>query len=134
LLDADDTGMPFERNQRKPSIRAEPLAPAFARLYGRAVHGYLVERYWPGLSADEVREACLRLTASDGPATTFRGAVVVPGDETVFFQFTAISGAEVIAACASAGLRCDRLVAADYWEPSVPRGHEGGQLRSATDT
>jgi hypothetical protein len=133
-LDADATGMPFGRNQRKPSIRAEPLAPTLARLYGRAVHGYLVERYWPGVSSDDVREACLRLTASDGPATTFRGAVVVPGDETVFFQFTAISRAEVIAACGSAGLRCDRLVAADYWEPSVPRGHEGDQLRPAMDT
>jgi hypothetical protein len=98
------------------------------------VHGYLVERYWPGITADEVREACARLSASDGLATTFRGAVVVPGDETVFFQFTAISTAEVIAACASAGLRCDRLVAADYWEPSVPHGHEDGQLRPATDT
>jgi hypothetical protein len=116
-LDADDKGLPFGRNQRKPSIRAEPLAPALARPYGRAVHGYLVERYWPGVSAGEVREACLRLTATDGPATTFLGAVVVPGDETVFFKFTADSGAGVIAACVSAGVRCDRLVAAEYWEP-----------------
>jgi hypothetical protein len=108
--------------------------PAFARLYGRAVHGYLVERYWPGVSADEVREACLRITAGEDPATTFLGAVVVAGDETVFFQFTALSGADVIAVCASAGLRCDRLVAADYWEPSVPRSHEDGELGSASDT
>jgi hypothetical protein len=135
LLEADDTGVPSGRNQRKPSIRAEALVPVFARLYGRAVHGYLVERYWPGVSADEVREACLRLTASGSPATTtFLGAVVVAGDETVFFQFTALSGADVIAVCASAGLRCDRLVAADYWEPSVPRSHEDGELGSASDT
>jgi hypothetical protein len=134
LLDADDTGLSFGRNQRKPSIRAEALVPVFARLYRRAVHGYLVERYWPDVSADEVQEACVRLTASDGAATTFLGAVVVAGDETVFFQFTALSGDEVIAVCASAGLRCDRLVAADYWGPSVPRGHEDREFGSAADT
>jgi hypothetical protein len=98
------------------------------------VDGYLVERYWPGVSGDEVREACQRFTAADGPATTFLGAVVVTGDETVFFQFTAISGAAVSAACASAGVRCDRLVAADYWAPSVPLSHEDGELRPAADT
>ena len=133
-MEADDKGLAFGRNQRKPSIRAEPLALAFSRPYGRAVQGYLVERYWPAVSAEEVREACLRLTATDGPATMFLGAVVVPGDETVFFQFTATSGAEVIAVCASAGVRCDRLVRADYWEPSVPGGHEDGELGSAADT
>ncbi len=98
------------------------------------MHGYLVERYWPGVSDDNVREACLRVTATDGPTTTFLGVVVVPGDETVFFQFLAVSGAAVRAACASVGVRCDRLVAADYWGPSVPRRHQDGELRSAADT
>jgi hypothetical protein len=98
------------------------------------VDGYLVERYWPGVSGDDVREACLRVTATDGPTTTFLGVVVVPGDETVFFHFTAVSGAAVSAACSSAGVRCDRLVAVDYWAPSAPLGHEGGELRPAADT
>lgn len=93
-----------------------------------------MERYWPGVCADEVRHACQRLTATDGPATTFLGAVVVTADETVFFQFTAISGAAVSAACASAGVRCDRLVAAGYWVPSVTLSHEDGELRPAADT
>jgi hypothetical protein len=98
------------------------------------VDGYLVERYWAGVSRAEVRDACQRFAATDGPSTTFLGAVVVPGDETVFFQFTAVSGAAVSAACASAGVRCDRLVAADFWAPSVPLSHEGGELRPAADT
>jgi len=96
--------------------------------------GYLVERYWPGVRGDEVREACQRVTATDGPTTTFLGVIVVPGDETVFFQFAAVSEAAVSAACASAGVRCDRLVAAAYWGPSVPGGHEDGELGSAADT
>ena len=79
--------------------------------------GYLVERYWPDVSADKVREACQRVTATDGPTTTFLGVIVVPADETVFFEFAAVSGAAVTAACAAAGVRCDRLVAADYWGP-----------------
>ena len=96
--------------------------------------GYLVERYWPDVSADKVREACQRFTATDGPTTTFLGVIVVPADETVFFEFAAVSGAAVTAACAAAGVRCDRLVAADYWGPSVPGGHEDGELPSAADT
>ena len=127
-------GRPFGPNQRKPSIRAEPWRRRpLARTVG-AMHGYLVERYWPDVSDDDVREACLRVTATDGPTTTFLGVVVVPGDEIVFFQFAAVSGAEVIAACACAGVRCDRLVAADYWGPSVPLGHEDGELGPAADT
>jgi len=96
--------------------------------------GYLVERYWPGVSGDDVGEACRRVTTTDGPTTTFLGVIVVPGDETVFFQFAAVSEAAVSAACASAGVRCDRLVAAAYWGPSVPGGHEDGELGSAADT
>ncbi len=98
------------------------------------MHGYLVERYWPGVSGDEVGDACQRLSATDGPSTTFLGAVVVPGDETVFFQFIGTSGAEVRSACASAAVRCDRLVAAGYWAPSIPLSHEHGELPSAADT
>jgi hypothetical protein len=54
------------------------------------VDGYLVERYWAGVSGDEVRDACRRVSGTDSAATTFLGAVVVPEDETVFFQFTAV--------------------------------------------
>jgi hypothetical protein len=93
-----------------------------------------VERYWAGVSGAEVREACQRFTDTDSSATTFLGAVVVPDDETVFFEFTAVSRAAVSAACASAGVRCDRLVAADFWAPSIPLSHEGGELRPAADT
>lgn len=115
-------------------IRAEPLASEPAWPYGRSMDGYLVESYWPGVSGEEVRHACHRVAASDSPATTFLGAALVPGDETVFFQFTAVSGAAVSAACASAGVRCDRLVPADFWPPSAAFGYEGGQLRPAADT
>ena len=46
-----------------------------------------------------------------------------------------VSEAAVSAACAAAGVRCDRLVAADYWAASnPPGGHEDGELRSAADT
>jgi hypothetical protein len=96
--------------------------------------GYLVERYWPGVSGDDVGEACRRVTTTDSQSTRFLGAVVVPGDETVFFHFTAVSGAAVSAACASAGVRCDRLVAAAFWAPSAPLGHEGDELGTAADT
>ena len=96
--------------------------------------GYLVERYWPGVCGDDVGEACQRLTAADSQSTRFLGAVVVPGDETVFFHFTAESGSAVSAACASAGVRCDRLVAAAFWAPSAPLSHEDGELGTAADT
>jgi hypothetical protein len=78
------------------------------------VEGFLVERYWPGVTADDVGELNARLDAFSGAAATFAGSILVPEDEVVLFEFRAVDADAVLALCRLAGARCDRIVPATH--------------------
>jgi hypothetical protein len=74
--------------------------------------GFLVERYWPGVTAADVRAVDERLARLSGVDATFVASTRIPADEIVFFEFQALNDATVLDLARRAGLRCDRLVAA----------------------
>jgi hypothetical protein len=80
--------------------------------------GFLVERYWPGVTAADVRAVDERLTRLGGVDATFVASTLVPADEIVFFEFQAVHHAAVLDLARRAGLRCDRLVSADRRTPA----------------
>jgi hypothetical protein len=75
--------------------------------------GFLVERYWPGVTDADVRAVDERLTRLGGDDdATFVASTLIPADEIVFFEFRAVHDTAVLELARRAGLRCDRLVAA----------------------
>ncbi len=74
---------------------------------------FLVERYWPGVTAADVRRLGDQLGALGGEVS-YVGAALVPADEVAFFAFHAPDSARVREAVEAAGLRCDRVVAAEF--------------------
>jgi hypothetical protein len=96
--------------------------------------GFIVERYWPGVTQDDVRAASAALhsataalapadqATSLGPADPavnteplrYLGGILLAGDEVVLFGFEASDVALVEAAGAAAGVRCDRVVPATF--------------------
>jgi hypothetical protein len=78
------------------------------------VDGFLVERYWPGVTPDAVRRMNDRLGAAQRADVVFLGSILVPADEVVLFAFRAADAGAVAALGQQAGLRCDRIVAASY--------------------
>jgi hypothetical protein len=74
--------------------------------------GFLVERYWPGVTAPDVEAVCRRLTELSSPDASFVASTLIPTDEVVFFEFIAFDEAAVRDLALRADLRCDRLVAA----------------------
>jgi hypothetical protein len=82
------------------------------------MRGFLVERYWPGVTAADVRAVDERLTRLGGADATFVASTLIPADEIVFFEFRAIHNAAVLDLARRAGLRCDRLVSADRRTPA----------------
>jgi hypothetical protein len=77
------------------------------------VADFLVERYWPGVGAADVRRLDALLSTAVGDVT-YVGSVLIPDDEVVLFGFRGRDEAEVRAAAVAVGLRCDRIVAADF--------------------
>jgi hypothetical protein len=75
--------------------------------------GFLVERYWPGVTAADVDAVGRRLTELGGAGATFVASTLIPDDEVVFFEFSAVDGAAVLELAKRADLRCDRLVSAE---------------------
>jgi len=100
-------------NRGKPSIRAAHLAPIEGHTYGLHMAGFLVERYWPGVTAADVDAVCRRLTQLGGADATFVASTLIPADEVVFFEFRAVNDAAVLELARLADLRCDRLVSAE---------------------
>jgi hypothetical protein len=76
--------------------------------------GFIVERYWPGVTEADVRLAAAALRAADGADVRYLGSILMPGDEVVLFRFDAVSAEQVAASGARAGLRCDRVVSAVF--------------------
>jgi hypothetical protein len=79
--------------------------------------GFLVEHYWPGVTAAEIRAVDERLTRLAGVAAAFVASTLIPADEIVFFEFQAVNDAAVLDLARRAGLRCDRLVLAERRTP-----------------
>jgi hypothetical protein len=75
--------------------------------------GFLVERYWPGVTAADVEAVGRRLAQFSSPDATFVASTLMPTDEVVFFEFLAVDDAAVIELARRAELRCDRLVSAE---------------------
>jgi hypothetical protein len=75
--------------------------------------GYLVERYWPGVTAADVDAVGRRLTQLGSDDATFIASTLIPADEVVFFEFSAVDEAAVLELAGRAELRCDRLVSAE---------------------
>ncbi|HEY2285889.1 MAG TPA: hypothetical protein VGH88_09120 [Streptosporangiaceae bacterium] len=76
--------------------------------------GFIVERYWPGVTEADVRQAAAALQAAAGTDVRYLGSILMPGDEVVLFRFDALSAPHVAASAEQAGLRCDRLVPAVF--------------------
>ena len=77
--------------------------------------GYLVECYWPGVSADKVAAAVERAEQaagelrSHGRPVRFLGSILVPADETVFCLFDG-QEADVRAVSEKAGIPFERIL------------------------
>jgi hypothetical protein len=85
----------------------------------RATGGtFLVEHYWPGVTARQFGDAAERVRAgaerlaADGEHIRYLHSTLVPEDEAAFCVFEAASQALVEDAYRSAGVRFERIVAA----------------------
>ena len=79
--------------------------------------GFLVERYWPGVTAADVDAVDRRLRQLGDADVTFVASTLIPADEVVFFEFLAVNDAAVLDLARRADLRCDRLVSAERNAP-----------------
>jgi hypothetical protein len=98
--------------------------------------GFIVERYWPGVTEADVQQAAAALRAAAGTGVRYLGSILMPGDEVVLFRFDALGASQVAASAERAGLRCDRLVPAvfldgpDVRDPGArPSGHPAPPAR-----
>ena len=77
---------------------------------------FLVEHYWPGVTADGFREAAerVRLSAAEIAATEteirFLHSTLVPEDEAAFCVFAASSSEIVVEAYRRAGVQFERIL------------------------
>jgi hypothetical protein len=76
--------------------------------------GFIVERYWPGVTEADVRLAAAALRSAGGADIRYLGSILMPGDEVVLFRFDAVSAERLVASGEQAGLRCDRVVPAVF--------------------
>jgi hypothetical protein len=90
------------------------------------VKKYLVERYLPGVTDDQLDEAGERLAAAAerlaarGLAVRYVGSTFVPEEESCFCRFEGASPYEVERACQQAGVTFARIVETR----DVPSGKE----------
>lgn len=77
------------------------------------MRGFLLERYWPGVTAADVRVVDDQLTRLGGADATFLASTLVLVDEVVFFEFRAADDTAVRELAGRAGLPCDRLVSVE---------------------
>lgn len=77
------------------------------------MRGFLLERYWPGVTAADVRVVDDQLTRLGGADATFLASTLVLVDEVVFFEFRAADDAAVLELAGRTGLPCDRLVSVE---------------------
>jgi hypothetical protein len=79
---------------------------------------FLVEHYWPGVTAERFHEAAARVRdeaagmAAAGGEIRFMHSTFVPEDESAFCVFSAATSALIGQAYARADVRFERIVAA----------------------
>jgi hypothetical protein len=89
--------------------------------------GFLIERYPPGTTIDQVRAGAERLASAieqirgTGVAITYVGAVWVPDDDTIFDALVVDSTATVYDAVRRAGTPVDRINHAYFVTPATTR-------------
>jgi hypothetical protein len=94
---------------------------------------FLVEHYWPGVTADSFGEAAerLRLSAAELAAgeseIRFLHSTLVPEDEAAFCVFAASSADVVVEAYRRAGVRFERILGA------LEMTRPGGQAESGKE-
>jgi hypothetical protein len=86
------------------------LVGVASRTYGAHVEGFLIERYWPGVTLDDVARLSERLVRMGSVDATFVGSLLVQADELVLFEFLAFDAQAALEVSGSVGLRCDRIV------------------------
>jgi hypothetical protein len=90
------------------------------------VKGYLVERYLPGVTADELDDASARLAAAarslaaQGVELRYVGSTFVPDEESCFCRFDSADADDVRRACEQAGVPFARIL--ETRDVSNPRG------------
>jgi Protein of unknown function (DUF4242) len=77
---------------------------------------FIVERYWPGVTEADVRAAAAALTGAGQADVRYLGSILLPGDEVVLFRFSAVSASAISKIGEQAGVRCDRVVPAIFFE------------------
>ena len=102
---ADVKGPGRMRNRGKPSAWEADLACAGRGIYGQPMGGFIVERYWPGVTEADVDRAAAALRAAGGADIRYLGSILVPGDEVVLFRFLAVNAQRVAASSEQAALR-----------------------------
>src|SRR5262249_44008344 len=86
---------------------------------------FLVERYWPGVSPEQLEEAVARGTRSvramrrRGRPIRYLRSTLIPDDETVLCLFEAASSADVAEVNRGAGMPFDRIVDAVTLVPAM---------------
>jgi hypothetical protein len=72
---------------------------------------FLLESYWPGVSAERVAAADLEMTRALEPlCVRYLGSMLIPGDELVLRVFAGGSPAQISEANARAGVPVERVV------------------------
>jgi hypothetical protein len=101
--------------------------------------GFLVERYPPGATIDQVRAGAERLASAierlrgTGVAISYVGAVWVPDDDTIFDALVTDSTATVYDAVRRAGTPVDRINHAYFVTPATTRGPPPVHPRNAAN-
>ena len=89
--------------------------------------GFLIERYPPEITIDQVRAgaehlaSAVELIRGTGVAITYVGAVWVPDDDTIFYALVADSTETVYDAIRRAGTPVDRMTPAHFVPPATQR-------------
>ena len=78
---------------------------------------YLVERFVPSVSSDELSSRAARLSSLDGPEARHLLTVVVPAEDTCISVFEAPGPLAVEHVNREAGLALDRIVEANVFGP-----------------
>ena len=85
---------------------------------------YTAKCYLPGVTEDDLRDACERAhqqnDANEGPL--FRGLLYLRSDDTALSLFEADSAASVEQASESVGMPCERVIATVWVAPDLRGG------------
>lgn len=94
---------------------------------------FLVERYWPGVTADEVRATEVRLQEiveilnREGVPIRYRSSTLIEQEESVFSVFQGRSPEEVAEVSRRSGVPFDRILLATEITPQIGQTGRAGK-------